>query len=185
MYSKLLRIRNAASVSVVDEQAPRWKTVRTSSSAPRSIAASERVGVEVVVEAQRREVAPLLGSVEPIGDEDAVVAAPVERPHERAADEPGAAGHQSRSRNGDFTSGAHGRCHTTGAPDRCSNGVEFGVRSHMLQPAVVHYALQPLAVELREVPVPEIGEGEALLAVGAVSVCGSDVHQAHNTHSWA
>jgi len=55
----------------------------------------------------------------------------------------------------------------------------------MLQPAVVHYALQPLAVELREVPVPDIGEGEALLAVGAVSVCGSDVHQAHNTHSWA
>jgi L-iditol 2-dehydrogenase len=52
------------------------------------------------------------------------------------------------------------------------------------QPAVVHYALEPLAVELREVPVPEIGEGEALLEVGAVSVCGSDVHQAHNTHSW-
>ena len=52
-------------------------------------------------------------------------------------------------------------------------------------PAVVHYALQPLAVELREVPVPEIGEGEVLLQVGGVSVCGSDVHQAHNTHSWA
>jgi L-iditol 2-dehydrogenase len=52
------------------------------------------------------------------------------------------------------------------------------------QPAVVHYALAPLAVELREIPIPEIGEGEALLAVGAVSVCGSDVHQAHNTHSW-
>lgn len=52
------------------------------------------------------------------------------------------------------------------------------------QPAVVHYALEPLAVELREVPVPEPGEGEVLLAVGAVSVCGSDVHQAHNTHSW-
>jgi L-iditol 2-dehydrogenase len=52
------------------------------------------------------------------------------------------------------------------------------------QAAVVHYALEPLAVELREVPVPEIGEGEALLSVGAVSVCGSDVHQAHNTHSW-
>ena len=52
------------------------------------------------------------------------------------------------------------------------------------QAAVVHYALEPLAVELREVPVPEIGDGEALLAVGAVSVCGSDVHQAHNTHSW-
>ncbi|HEY7500035.1 MAG TPA: zinc-binding dehydrogenase [Vicinamibacterales bacterium] len=52
------------------------------------------------------------------------------------------------------------------------------------QPAVVQYALKPLAVELREVPVPDIGDGEALLEVGAVSVCGSDVHQAHNTHSW-
>jgi L-iditol 2-dehydrogenase len=52
------------------------------------------------------------------------------------------------------------------------------------QPAVVHYALEPLAVELREVPVPDIADGEALLEVGAVSVCGSDVHQAHNTHSW-
>src|SRR5687768_3874828 len=51
--------------------------------------------------------------------------------------------------------------------------------------AVVHYALQPHAVELRQIPVPEIGEGEVLLQVGGVSVCGSDVHQAHNTHSWA
>jgi L-iditol 2-dehydrogenase len=51
-------------------------------------------------------------------------------------------------------------------------------------PAVVHYALQPHAVELREVPVPDIGEGDVLLKVGGVSVCGSDVHQAHNTHSW-
>ena len=50
--------------------------------------------------------------------------------------------------------------------------------------AVVHYALEPLAVELREIPVPEIGDGEVLLQVGAVSVCGSDVHQAHKTHSW-
>jgi len=51
-------------------------------------------------------------------------------------------------------------------------------------PAVVHYALEPLAVELREVPIPEIGPDDVLLEVGAVSVCGSDVHQAHNTHSW-
>src|SRR3954468_24593174 len=51
--------------------------------------------------------------------------------------------------------------------------------------AVVHYALEPLAVELREVPVPVIGPDDVLLEVGAVSVCGSDVHQAHNTHSWA
>jgi len=50
--------------------------------------------------------------------------------------------------------------------------------------AVVQYALAPLAVELREVPIPDVGDGEVLLQVGAVSVCGSDVHQAHNTQSW-
>jgi len=53
-----------------------------------------------------------------------------------------------------------------------------------MQPAVVHYALEPLAVELRDVAVPEIGDEDVLLRVGAVSVCGSDVHQAYNTHSW-
>ena len=52
------------------------------------------------------------------------------------------------------------------------------------QAAVVHYALEPLAVELREIPIPQIGDGEVLLEVGAVSVCGSDVHQSRNTHSW-
>jgi alcohol dehydrogenase/L-iditol 2-dehydrogenase len=55
----------------------------------------------------------------------------------------------------------------------------------MTQAAVVHYALEPLAVELREVAVPEIGDADVLLRVGAVSVCGSDVHQAYNRHSWA
>jgi alcohol dehydrogenase/L-iditol 2-dehydrogenase len=34
------------------------------------------------------------------------------------------------------------------------------------------------------VAVPEIGDDDVLLAVGAVSVCGSDVHQAHGTASW-
>lgn len=52
------------------------------------------------------------------------------------------------------------------------------------QNAVVQYALKPMGVELREMPVPEIGENDVLLHVGAVSVCGSDIHQAHNTHSW-
>jgi alcohol dehydrogenase/L-iditol 2-dehydrogenase len=33
-------------------------------------------------------------------------------------------------------------------------------------------------------PVPEIGEEDVLLKVEAVGVCGSDLHQAHNTHSW-
>lgn len=54
----------------------------------------------------------------------------------------------------------------------------------MNQQAVVQFALETLAVELREVPIPEIGDDDVLLRVGAVSVCGSDVHQAYNTHSW-
>jgi L-iditol 2-dehydrogenase len=54
----------------------------------------------------------------------------------------------------------------------------------MNQSAVVQYALEPLAVELREVVVPDIGDDDVLLRVGAVSVCGSDVHQCYNTHSW-
>jgi len=51
----------------------------------------------------------------------------------------------------------------------------------MNQSAVVQYALAPLAVELRDVAVPDIGDDDVLLRVGAVSVCGSDVHQAYNT----
>ena len=39
---------------------------------------------------------------------------------------------------------------------------------------VVHYALEPLAVELRQKPVPAIKDEEVLLHVGAVGVCGSD-----------
>ena len=53
-----------------------------------------------------------------------------------------------------------------------------------VQSAVVQFALTPMAVELREVPVPDIGPDDVLLAVGAASVCGSDVHQAYATHSW-
>ncbi len=49
---------------------------------------------------------------------------------------------------------------------------------------LVQYALQPQAVELRELPVPELGDEDVLLRVGAVSVCGSDVHQYHNQQSW-
>lgn len=49
-----------------------------------------------------------------------------------------------------------------------------------LMPAVVHYEHRDKAVELREVPVPEIGEDEVLLQVRSVSVCGSDVHMWRN-----
>lgn len=49
---------------------------------------------------------------------------------------------------------------------------------------LVHYDLQPGAVELRQLPRPEISEDDVLLQVGGVSVCGSDIHQYHNTQSW-
>ena len=51
-------------------------------------------------------------------------------------------------------------------------------------PGLVNYAREPFSVELREVPVPEIGENDVLLRVGAVSVCGSDLHQWRGSHSW-
>jgi len=51
-------------------------------------------------------------------------------------------------------------------------------------PAVVNYAPQPGAVELREIEVPAPGEDEVLLEVAAVSVCGSDVHQWQARNSW-
>lgn len=51
-------------------------------------------------------------------------------------------------------------------------------------PAVVHYELKKGAVELRDVPVPSIGDDDVLLRVGGVGVCGSDVHNYHNTQSW-
>lgn len=51
-------------------------------------------------------------------------------------------------------------------------------------PALVNYAREPLSVELREVPVPEIGDRDVLLRVGAVSICGSDLHQWRGSHSW-
>src|SRR5260370_16042610 len=51
--------------------------------------------------------------------------------------------------------------------------------------AVVHYALKEGAVELREVPAPSaLADDEVLLQSRAVGVCGSEVHQYHNTQSW-
>jgi alcohol dehydrogenase/L-iditol 2-dehydrogenase len=50
--------------------------------------------------------------------------------------------------------------------------------------ALVNYARKPLAVELRELKVPTIDDRDVLLQVGAVSVCGSDLHQWRASHSW-
>jgi len=49
---------------------------------------------------------------------------------------------------------------------------------------VLNYAAEPHSVELREMPIPEIGEDDVLLAVQAVGVCGSDLHQYHGKQSW-
>src|SRR5881396_950135 len=52
------------------------------------------------------------------------------------------------------------------------------------QPAVVTYDRKPYSVELREVPVPEIGDDDVLLEVAAVGVCGSDLHMWTGDHGW-
>jgi L-iditol 2-dehydrogenase len=49
---------------------------------------------------------------------------------------------------------------------------------------LVNYGREPFSVEMREVPVPEIDDREVLLRVGAVSVCGSDLHQWRGSVSW-
>src|SRR5580658_5390606 len=51
-------------------------------------------------------------------------------------------------------------------------------------PAVVTYSSEPESVEIREIPIPEIGDNDVLLAVQAVGVCGSDIHQCMGKQSW-
>lgn len=54
----------------------------------------------------------------------------------------------------------------------------------MKSAAVVNFAAEPHSVELREIARPEPGPEDVLLAVEAVGVCGSDLHQWTSTHSW-
>jgi L-iditol 2-dehydrogenase len=49
---------------------------------------------------------------------------------------------------------------------------------------LVNYAKEPHSVELRELPVPAIGEEDVLFKVEAVGICGSDLHQYTGTQSW-
>jgi L-iditol 2-dehydrogenase len=51
--------------------------------------------------------------------------------------------------------------------------------------SLVNYAKVPHSVELREIPVPEIGEDDVLFSVKAVGICGSDLHQYSGKQSWA
>jgi alcohol dehydrogenase/L-iditol 2-dehydrogenase len=54
----------------------------------------------------------------------------------------------------------------------------------MKSPAVVNFAPEPHSVELREFARPEPGPEDVILAVEAVGVCGSDLHQWTSSHSW-
>jgi L-iditol 2-dehydrogenase len=49
---------------------------------------------------------------------------------------------------------------------------------------LVNYGKEPRSVELRELPVPEIGEEDVLFKVQAVGICGSDLHQYAGKQSW-
>jgi L-iditol 2-dehydrogenase len=51
-------------------------------------------------------------------------------------------------------------------------------------PAVVNFSSTPHSVELREFARPEPGRDDVILAVEAVGVCGSDLHQWSGSHSW-
>ncbi|HAB18911.1 MAG TPA: zinc-binding dehydrogenase [Verrucomicrobiota bacterium] len=52
------------------------------------------------------------------------------------------------------------------------------------QSAIVNFSAIPGSVELREVPIPEIGVDDVLLEVEAVGVCGSDLHMWTGQQSW-
>lgn len=51
--------------------------------------------------------------------------------------------------------------------------------------AVVKYGHQPGNVAVQEVPEPTITPEQVLVEVGAVGVCGSDIHLWHENQSWA
>jgi L-iditol 2-dehydrogenase len=54
----------------------------------------------------------------------------------------------------------------------------------MKSAAVVNYAPAKGSVEIREIDKPAIGDEDVLLEVANVGVCGSDLHQWTNDHSW-
>ncbi|MSU50495.1 MAG: Zn-dependent alcohol dehydrogenase [Opitutus sp.] len=54
----------------------------------------------------------------------------------------------------------------------------------MKSPAVVNFSSTPHSVEIREFERPEPGPDDVILAVEAVGVCGSDLHQWTGAHSW-
>src|ERR1700677_3452327 len=62
--------------------------------------------------------------------------------------------------------------------------LRYRVRTIIPMLGLVNYAKDPLSVEIRELPVPEIGEEDVLFKVQAVGICGSDLHQYTGKQSW-
>ena len=54
----------------------------------------------------------------------------------------------------------------------------------MKSAAVVNFASVPRSVELREIESPSLEPDDVIIDVGAVGVCGSDLHQWTGDHSW-
>jgi len=54
----------------------------------------------------------------------------------------------------------------------------------MTSPGVVNFGPEKFSVEIREMERPTIGPDDILMEVGAVGVCGSDLHQWTAEHSW-
>lgn len=54
----------------------------------------------------------------------------------------------------------------------------------MTDTALINYGPEPESVELREIPLPAIQPDQVLLEVGAVGVCGSDLHMWKGNVSW-
>ena len=54
----------------------------------------------------------------------------------------------------------------------------------MSEYAVINYSSEAGSVDLREIERPSTGPDDVIVEVGAVGVCGSDIHQWHSSHSW-
>ena len=54
----------------------------------------------------------------------------------------------------------------------------------MSEYAVINYSSEAGSVDLREIERPSAGPDDVIVEVGAVGVCGSDIHQWHSSHSW-
>ncbi len=63
-------------------------------------------------------------------------------------------------------------------------GLNWSHSSMSSMTGLVNFAKDPDSVELRELPVPEIGSNDVLLHVDSVGICGSDLHQYRGKHSW-